>query len=436
MNKPRIAVVGAGISGLTCAYELQKTGAEVTVFEARETVGGRMATRMKDGLAFDIGADHLCDLYGDIKEYAREFGLVFEPMCFSNYGFFRNGRVIPLDAAVSWTSRAKLLWSQRGARRVKNFFDLSNAADFDTETGDTYARQHMNNEIADYLVDCFTSTYQFHRSKEISSGALIAILESFRYDGDGWKLHQLRGGMSTLPEALAKRVTVKTATPVTHVITEDGGVILSTKDGSERYDAAVLACTATVSAKIFLNPTQAQHELLASTTYASSISVAFRVKTSDLPPQSVVWVPFVESSKISGYTNQTMKGGPFVKDGESLLCTWLHEEYAKSLLEKTDDTIFVETKEELLRVCPSLRSLDVLVPHDLERWAEAMPKFSRGHLKRVKSFLEHHQGKNNVFLCGDYMNSLWTEGSVRGGKRTATLIWQRFADANAHGHHE
>src|SRR5260221_14100492 len=38
---PRIVVIGAGFAGLTAAYELSRAGADVTVLEARNRVGGR-----------------------------------------------------------------------------------------------------------------------------------------------------------------------------------------------------------------------------------------------------------------------------------------------------------------------------------------------------------------------------------------------------------
>ena len=41
----KIVVVGAGISGCVCAYELSKAGHEVVVIEKGRGVGGRMATR-------------------------------------------------------------------------------------------------------------------------------------------------------------------------------------------------------------------------------------------------------------------------------------------------------------------------------------------------------------------------------------------------------
>ena len=85
MPKKRIAVVGAGIAGLTCAYELQRAGFEVHVFEKEAWVGGRMATRVKDGFYFDIGAEHLIDLYVEMKKYCLEFGIPWEKMRFEKY---------------------------------------------------------------------------------------------------------------------------------------------------------------------------------------------------------------------------------------------------------------------------------------------------------------------------------------------------------------
>ena len=50
-----IAVIGAGLSGLTVAHKLQSF-AEVTVFEKSRGVGGRIATRYADPYRFDHGA--------------------------------------------------------------------------------------------------------------------------------------------------------------------------------------------------------------------------------------------------------------------------------------------------------------------------------------------------------------------------------------------
>jgi NADPH-dependent 2,4-dienoyl-CoA reductase/sulfur reductase-like enzyme len=52
--QPTVAVIGAGISGLTCARTLADHGVSVTVFEKSRGLGGRMATRR---------SENACELY-------------------------------------------------------------------------------------------------------------------------------------------------------------------------------------------------------------------------------------------------------------------------------------------------------------------------------------------------------------------------------------
>ncbi len=50
-----IAIVGAGLSGLALAQELQRQGADYLLLEARARVGGRILSSVIDGAAFDLG---------------------------------------------------------------------------------------------------------------------------------------------------------------------------------------------------------------------------------------------------------------------------------------------------------------------------------------------------------------------------------------------
>ena len=54
---PNTAIIGAGVSGLRCADLLLKSGAKVTIFEARNRVGGRLYQRESGGFLMDMGAN-------------------------------------------------------------------------------------------------------------------------------------------------------------------------------------------------------------------------------------------------------------------------------------------------------------------------------------------------------------------------------------------
>ena len=86
-GNPRVAkkvvVVGAGISGLCCGYELMKLGHDVVVLEASASHGGHVRTGregLSDGLYADLGAEHITNPgYKRYWEYTEEFNLTVLP---------------------------------------------------------------------------------------------------------------------------------------------------------------------------------------------------------------------------------------------------------------------------------------------------------------------------------------------------------------------
>jgi monoamine oxidase len=79
----KVIVAGAGITGLCCAYELMKSGHEVTVLEASGRYGGHVFTGrdgLSDGLYADFGADHITRPgYEKFFDYISEFNLTAIP---------------------------------------------------------------------------------------------------------------------------------------------------------------------------------------------------------------------------------------------------------------------------------------------------------------------------------------------------------------------
>lgn len=74
MNAGKVAVVGAGLSGLNAARNLQSSGYEVRVYEAGDRVGGRVTSDRVDGFICDRGFQVINPAYSEL----RETGLVQE----------------------------------------------------------------------------------------------------------------------------------------------------------------------------------------------------------------------------------------------------------------------------------------------------------------------------------------------------------------------
>lgn len=77
-----VAVIGAGISGLTAAYELKRAGHRVTVIEARDRVGGRILTLRSpfaSGQSAEAGAARIPPDHNLTLGYADHLGLALDP---------------------------------------------------------------------------------------------------------------------------------------------------------------------------------------------------------------------------------------------------------------------------------------------------------------------------------------------------------------------
>ncbi len=72
MNK-RVAVIGAGMSGLTCASRLREFGHEVVIFEKSRGVSGRISTRKLDNGYCDHGAQYITATSVEFKEDLRRW---------------------------------------------------------------------------------------------------------------------------------------------------------------------------------------------------------------------------------------------------------------------------------------------------------------------------------------------------------------------------
>ena len=96
----RIAVIGAGMAGLAAARALRDAGADVTIYEARDRIGGRVWTeRSWPGLPVDLGASWIHGLkQNPITALAAEAGAPLHPTDYESAAAFGAGHERPYPA--------------------------------------------------------------------------------------------------------------------------------------------------------------------------------------------------------------------------------------------------------------------------------------------------------------------------------------------------
>jgi hypothetical protein len=114
---PRVAVVGAGLAGLTCAYRLKQAGYSARVYEASDRVGGRCWTirgAFADGQIAEHGGELIDQGHTEVRHVANELGLTLDNLLAaepngSDDAFFFDGQRYPVTQA---TSDLKDIWQQ------------------------------------------------------------------------------------------------------------------------------------------------------------------------------------------------------------------------------------------------------------------------------------------------------------------------------------
>ena len=87
-----VVVIGAGVTGLTAAYRLVEAGRRVVVLEARDRVGGRLWTDVRDGVLLELGGQWVSPDQTALLGMIEELGLGL----FSRY---RDGEMVYVGAA-------------------------------------------------------------------------------------------------------------------------------------------------------------------------------------------------------------------------------------------------------------------------------------------------------------------------------------------------
>ena len=85
-----VVIVGAGLSGLSCARLLQAEGIDIVVLDSSDAVGGRMRSDQVEGFILDRGFQVLLTAYEDLNRFADLDALDLKP--FKSGSLIWNGK--------------------------------------------------------------------------------------------------------------------------------------------------------------------------------------------------------------------------------------------------------------------------------------------------------------------------------------------------------
>jgi monoamine oxidase len=265
----RVVVVGAGFAGLAAAEALVVDGAEVTVFEARDRVGGRVHSgRLENGAVVELGAEFVLPGYEVLHATAARLGLeLYEKGTLYGDREPRDGPPVTHEELVA----AQAALRQPGSGSI--------AVALERLVPSAGARAAVAARLA------VSSGY------ELEDQDAATLAEAAAGFGD-FPSHGVVGGNDRIALALADRLTVHTSTPVSRVVHSADGVVVRAGGDEVAADACVIATPAPHALELEWDPPLPgwKREALAAVRYGHAAKL-FLPLASPVPPSQTLSVP-------------------------------------------------------------------------------------------------------------------------------------------------
>ena len=164
----KIVVIGAGISGLACAYRLKLLGARALVLEASDRPGGLISTIRKNGCLFETGPQFPrfpASLWRLVRELNLEGEFVAGNPKAKRY-ILRHGHLQPAPFSPASLISSRLLGLPSKFRILTEALRSSHAPAHE-ESLAQFVERKFGSEVLDNLVDPIVSTIFFGDSKNM-----------------------------------------------------------------------------------------------------------------------------------------------------------------------------------------------------------------------------------------------------------------------------
>jgi protoporphyrinogen/coproporphyrinogen III oxidase len=408
---PRVAVVGAGITGLVAARRLAAAGAQITVLEQATRVGGQLAPASVAGRHVDLGAESVFTAAPGPLELIDELGLAEQ--------------LVPAGSGTTW------IWTERGLRPLPEGFTPagpsrlgpvlrsrvlsargmlraglepllpSSPRDRDLAVGE-YLERRFGREVTERLVDPLLGGLHagdVHRlSLRAATPQLAALADRHRSlllrrrpaPRPGPTFVTLADGLATLADRLAAdlpegrlRLGVR-ATAVERVAT--GSLRVSLADGPPlEVEGVVLATPAHVAASLVAgsSPTAAAElgELRAASVVVAALAYpAAAAAVPAIGQGTGILVPSTRDKLLKAATFLSTKWPHHADDEVFLIRVSAGRAGDDRAIGLDDAPLLAQLQRELAEATGlDLAPLDATV----QRWPSTMPQLEVGHLQRL-----------------------------------------------------
>jgi oxygen-dependent protoporphyrinogen oxidase len=436
-----IAIIGAGISGLTTAYYLEKANIPYILLEAAPRFGGYITTIQKEGYLLEAGANSiLCD--EATEQFLLEIGLEKELLPAAEVSqsrfIYRNGQYRELAQQPFKLLKSAFFSKKTIFKILSEPFNWSKARPNETLT--EFFKRRFGQEIVDYALNPFVAgIYAGNPDNLITEKTFPQLIEMEQKYGSilrGFiktkaggrrKSYSFRSGMHTLNVYLATQLQFLRLNHVVKTIqrNKDGSYQLSVqnqeKELSIKATQVVLTVPAFKAADILQN---------VNPTFAAAL------KQVNYPPMAVVYTSW-EKKNVKQSLNGFGGLHPAVENLYSAGSIWTSSVFPdRCPADKVLFTTFVggtrfsqlDSEEIILqKVTEELKKLyqiqqDVPSFQHIFLWEKAIPQYDKNILA-VYAEAEKAE-KDNIFVCANWKDGISLKDCIQKAKTITEKLAQ------------
>jgi oxygen-dependent protoporphyrinogen oxidase len=446
-----IAVIGAGLTGLTAAYCLKQRGSRVVVYEASDRTGGVVKSERRGGYLAELGPSAMSPPSPAIAGLLSELGLdssmvTASPMARNRY-IVRRGKLVHLPMTPS-----ELLTS----RLLSNTAKLAIFGEPLVETGDSpvdesvaaFVRRRFNQEVLDYVVNPFVAGTVAGDPEQLSvrhamphlqamerahgsvMKAFLKAAKAQREPGQEFKLPasliSFHDGLQEVISALGRELKseVRLRAPVTQLRAgTKGWTVGAAFQTPELYDAVIYAAPAHCLDDIDLDLTGG--ERLA--TLSSIVHPPVAVLALGFPREHVAHpldgfgflTPEVERRRVLGVIFSSTLFPDRAPAGHVMLTAFAGGTRDSDFVQYDPHTLTARVLDELrvllgTRGEPSFRAIQV--------WPKAIPQYVLGYGRFKEIVDQTEQNNSGLVLAGTYRDGVSLGDAIGSGQRAASRL--------------